>query len=212
MYDSAVPAMASLAGAGDADLVDIVRGCGAAAARAEAVKLAAIVEFWERRCAPERARWACDDWDAAAAEIGCALNISSGRASGQMTLGLALRDRFPRLGRLLAAGWVPVSLVTTIVYRAALVVDPATWARLDDVFVDAVREWGLLSQKKLETAVDAWIERYDPDAVRRLRTGLQSFGLSEVAESAERSCLVVFVTPRQWVEPHRGVQPLVSHR
>ncbi|WP_133057197.1 DUF222 domain-containing protein, partial [Mycolicibacterium chubuense] len=110
--------------AGDADLVDIVTGCGAAAARAEAVKLAAIVEFWERRRAPERAGWACDDWDAAA-EIGCALNISSGRASGQMTLGLALRDRFPRLGRLLAAGRVPVSLVTTIVFRSALVVDPA---------------------------------------------------------------------------------------
>ncbi|KRE26950.1 hypothetical protein ASG82_10660, partial [Mycobacterium sp. Soil538] len=173
MYDSAVPPMASLAGAGDADLVDIVRGCGAAAARAEAVKLAAIAELWERRRAPERARWACDDWDAAAAEIGCALNISSGRASGQMDLGLALRDRYPRLGRLLAAGQVPVTLVTTLVYRAALVVDPATWARLDDVFVDAVREWGLLSQKKLETAIDAWIEQYDPDAVRRLRTGMQ---------------------------------------
>ncbi|KRE27685.1 hypothetical protein ASG82_15020, partial [Mycobacterium sp. Soil538] len=173
MYDSVVPPMASLAGAGDADLVDIVRGCGAAAARAEAVKLAAIAEVWERRRAPERARWACDDWDATAAEIGCALNISSGRASGQMTLALALRDRFPRLGRLLAAGRVPMSLVTTIVFRAALVVDPAVLARLDGVFVDAVREWGLLSQKKLETAVDAWIEQYDPDAVRRLRTGMQ---------------------------------------
>ncbi|WP_412178253.1 DUF222 domain-containing protein, partial [Mycolicibacterium chlorophenolicum] len=164
--------MASLAGAGDADLVDIVAGCGAAAARAEAVKLAAIVEFWERRQTPARARWACDDWDAAAAEIGCALNISSGRASGQMTLGLALRDRFPRLGRLLAAGRVPLSLVTTIVFRAALVVDPAVLARLDRVFVDAAREWGLLSQKKLETAIDVWIDRYDPDAVRRLRTGM----------------------------------------
>ncbi|RZT24995.1 uncharacterized protein DUF222 [Mycobacterium sp. BK558] len=168
-----VPPMASLAAAGDADLVDIVAGCGAAAARAEAVKLAAIVEFWERRRTPARARWACDDWDAAAAEIGCALNISSGRASGQMTLGLALRDRFPRLGRLLAAGRVPLSLVTTIVFRAALVVDPAVLARLDGVFVDAVREWGLLSQKKLETAIDVWIDKYDPDAVRRLRTGMQ---------------------------------------
>ncbi|SPX99436.1 protein of uncharacterised function DUF222 [Mycolicibacterium chubuense] len=173
MYDSAVPPVASLAGAGDADLVDIVTGCGVAAARAEAVKLAAIVEFWERRRAPERARWACDDWDAAAAEIGCALNISSGRASGQMTLGLALRDRFPRLGRLLAAGRVPLSLVTTIVFRSALVVDPAILARLDGIVVDAVREWGLLSQKKLETAIDATIEQHDPDAVRRLRTGMQ---------------------------------------
>uniref|UniRef100_UPI000A4EA412 DUF222 domain-containing protein n=1 Tax=Mycolicibacterium chlorophenolicum TaxID=37916 RepID=UPI000A4EA412 len=181
MYDSVVPPMASLAAAGDADLVDIVAGCGAAAARAEAVKLAAIVEFWERRQTPARARWACDDWDAAAAEIGCALNISSGRASGQMTLGLALRDRFPRLGRLLAAGRVPLSLVTTIVFRAALVVDPAVLARLDGVFVDAVREWGLLSQKKLETAIDVWIDRYDPDAVRRLRTGMagRSFTLGD---------------------------------
>ena len=100
-----------MAAAGDADLIDIVRGCGAAAARAEAVKLAAIVELWERRCRPERARWACDDWDTAVAEISCALNISPGRASGQLDLALAVRDRFPLLGRLLAAGQVPVTLV-----------------------------------------------------------------------------------------------------
>ncbi len=173
MYDNSVPMMASLGAVGDAGLVDLVAGCAVAAARAEAVKLAAIAEFWERRRRPERQRWACDDWDAAAAEIGCALNISSGRASGQMDMALALRDRFPRLGGLLAAGQIPIALATTIVFRAALVVDPATWVRLDEAFVEAAHGWGLLSQKKLEAAIDVWIERYDPDAVRRLRTGMQ---------------------------------------
>ncbi|MCV7072884.1 DUF222 domain-containing protein [Mycobacterium rufum] len=110
--------------------------------------------------------------------MGCALTISSGRASGQMDLALALRDRYPRLGALLAAGQVPITLVTTIVFRAALVVDPATWARLDAVFVEAVHRWGVLSQKKLEAAIDGGIARYDPDAVRRLRTGMQGRSLT----------------------------------
>ena len=171
MFESPV---ASLADASDAALVDTVAGCARASAQAEAVKLAAIAELQRRRCADgEHARWACDDWDVLAAEIGCALNVSSGRASGQMDLAVALRDRFPRLGHLLMAGQVPMTTATTIVFRAALVVDAATLATLDEMFVDAVTGWGPLSQKKLENAIDAWIEECDPDAVRRLRTGLR---------------------------------------
>lgn len=62
-----------------------------------------------------------------------------------------------------------MDVVTTIVSRTALVLDPATLARLDGHFVDAATEWGVLSQKKLEAAIDVWIETYDPDAVRRVR-------------------------------------------
>jgi hypothetical protein len=175
MYESLGPEVVSLDGAEDSDLIEIVRACAQASARAEAVKLAAIAELQSRRRAPDtvQERWACDDWDATASEIGCALNISAGRAIGQMNLAAALRDRFPRLGRLMHAGLVPLTMVTTIVFRTGLVVDAGTLATLDDVFVDAVRSWGLLSQKKLEDAIDVWIDRYDPDAVRRLRTGVR---------------------------------------
>jgi len=175
MFESTRSGATSRDGADDADLVDIVRACAQASARAEAVKLAAIAELQRRRCAPDtvQERWACDSWDAVASEIGCAMNISAGRASGQMNLAVALRDRFPRLGRLMHAGLVPLTMVTTIVFRTGLVVDPGTLATLDDVFVDAVCSWGLLSQKKLETAIDLWIDRYDPDAVRRVHTGVR---------------------------------------
>ncbi|TDL10244.1 HNH endonuclease [Mycolicibacterium obuense] len=154
----------------DAELVEVMTSSAAAAARAEAVTLAAIAELWRRRRCPERERWVCADWDAAAAEIGCALGMGPGRASTLMDLALALRDRFPGVGALLADGQVTMDVVKTIVSRTALVLDPATLRLLDGHFVDAVAGWGVLSQKKLEAAIDVWIETYDPDAVRRVRT------------------------------------------
>ena len=154
----------------DAELVEVMTSSTAAAARAEAVTLAAIAELWRRRRCPERERWVCADWDATAAEIGCALGIGPGRASTLMDLALAVRDRFPRVGALLADGQVTMDVVKTIVSRTALVLDPATLRLLDSHFVDAVTGWGVLSQKKLEAAIDVWIETYDPDAVRRVHT------------------------------------------
>ncbi|MEH3141766.1 MAG: DUF222 domain-containing protein [Mycobacterium kyogaense] len=161
--------MFELTRVGEADLVDVVTSSVAAAARAEAISLAAIAELWRRRRRPERERWVCADWDATAAEIGAALSISPGRASALMDLAVALRDRFPGLGALLADGRVTLDVVRTVVSRTALVVDPATLARLDGHFVDAASCWGVLSQKKLEAAIDVRIETYDPDAVRRVR-------------------------------------------
>ncbi|OKH68356.1 hypothetical protein EB72_01215 [Mycobacterium sp. SWH-M1] len=154
----------------DADLVEVMTSSAAAAARAEAVTLAAIAELWRRRRCPERERWVCADWDATAAEIGCALGMGPGRASTLMDLALALRDRFPRVGALLADGQVTMDMVKTIVSRTALVLDLATLRLLDGHFVDAVAGGGGLSQNKLEAAIDVWIESYDPDAVRRVRT------------------------------------------
>ncbi|MHA0285272.1 DUF222 domain-containing protein [Mycobacterium sp. C3-094] len=153
----------------EADLVEVMTSSAAAAARAEAMKLAAIAELWRRRRRPERERWVCADWDAAAAEIGAALGISAGRASVQMDLAVAMRDRFPRVGALLADGQVSLDVVRAVVSRTALVLDPSTLRLLDGHFVDAVTGWGVLSQKKLEAAIDVWIQTYDPDAVRRVR-------------------------------------------
>mgnify|MGYP005815214613 CR=1 FL=1 len=175
MFDSGPsPALASVADADDAALVGMIAGWARAATQAEALKLAAIAEWHRRRCDDRlHARWACDAWDAAAAEISCALNISGGRASGQMNLALGLRDRFPQLGRLFLAGMVSVSMVTTIVWRTGLVIDEQALAALDTAFAEAVTQWGVLSQKKLEDAIDVWIDKYDPDAVRRLRTKMR---------------------------------------
>ncbi|MCV7072885.1 hypothetical protein H7H73_23600 [Mycobacterium rufum] len=47
MSEASVPEVGSLRAVDAAGLVDLVTGCAAAAARAEAVKLAAIAEFWD---------------------------------------------------------------------------------------------------------------------------------------------------------------------
>lgn len=161
---------ADLAVASDADVVDAIAGWARVATQAEAFKVAAIGEWQHRNCAdPVGPRWACDDWDNAAAQIGSALNISPGRASGQMDLAVALRDRFPKLGRRFMAGQVPVWMVSMVVWRTALVVDGQALAELDSAFTDAIDGWGVLSMAKLEHAIDMWIDKYDPDAVRRVR-------------------------------------------
>ncbi|MDY7000107.1 MAG: DUF222 domain-containing protein, partial [Actinomycetota bacterium] len=170
MFDIALSGPAVLAQASDGDLIDAITGCAAAAAAAEARKFAALAEFHRRRCAdPQRARWACDDTDAAAAEIGAALTVSTGRAVGLMDTALILRDRLPKLNRRFLAGQVYERVVARIVWLCALVVDDAVWAALDEQFAEGATSWGVLSGEKLDTAITVWIELHDPDAVRRAR-------------------------------------------
>ena len=95
----------SLAEADDATVVAAIEGWGRAKTIA-ARRHAAVAELISRRCAgnedDERSHWACDQWDAAAAEIGAALNLSPRRASTQMYLAQSLRERPPRRGVVLA--------------------------------------------------------------------------------------------------------------
>jgi hypothetical protein len=71
---------------------------------ADARKYAAIAELEPRRNTGEHPNWACDDWDAAAAEVAAALNVGHGRASCEMDVAVMLRDRFPKVGALFLAG------------------------------------------------------------------------------------------------------------
>jgi Domain of unknown function (DUF222) len=75
-------------------------------AAAAARRLAAIAELVPRRdIGPtDYAQWSCDNWDAVAAEVAAAQGISHGMASGQIYLGVALRDRVPRVAALFADG------------------------------------------------------------------------------------------------------------
>ncbi|WP_353612288.1 DUF222 domain-containing protein, partial [Mycobacterium sp. ACS4331] len=65
----------------DAAVVSAISGFARAEAAAAAGRLAAIHALMELRVTDEDecARWACDTWDACAAEIGAALSISSRR-------------------------------------------------------------------------------------------------------------------------------------
>ena len=155
----------------DAEVIDTITDRARASAVADAERYAAIAELQRRRCTgdDERRFWACDDWDGAAAELSAALNIGHGRASGEMDLAVALRDRLPRVGALFHAGVLNGRRVWLIEQRTAHVTDPETLAALDEVIADRILGWGPLSVYKLTMTLDAEVEKLDPAAVRRVQ-------------------------------------------
>ena len=172
MFDSSLPGPAALAEASDRELIEAITGWSTTAAAAQARMLAALAERRRRAGAaadadPARARWACDPVDEAAAQIGCALTVSHGRALSLMDTAVILRDHLPRLNARFLAGQVSDRVVARIVWLCALVVDDQVWAALDEQFAAAASTWGVLSGDKLDTAITVWIHTLDPDAVRR---------------------------------------------
>ena len=85
-------------------MVDTITGEARASAASDARRYGAIAELERRRNTGEHGSWACDDWDAAAAEVAAALNIGHGRACGEMDLAVVLRDRLPKVAALFLAG------------------------------------------------------------------------------------------------------------
>ena len=154
--------------ADDAGVLAAIESAARAEAAAAAQRLAAVAELARRRCGDaERALWACDSWDAAAAEVSAALNISRGQASGQMHLGLTLFRRLPRVAELFAQGVLGLRVVSAIADRTALVGDDDVLAAVDEAMAEHASTWGPLSAYKLEQAIDLWVDRLDPGAVRR---------------------------------------------
>lgn len=153
----------------DAGLIELITASAAAEARAAARRLAAIAELTTRRCnsaqGRERELWVCDGWDGAAAELAAAQGIGHRAASTLMHQGLALRDRLPQLGALLASGAVSARTATTVAWRTHLITDPDTLAAVDAELAAAITGWGALSPAKLERTVDVLIDRHDPAAV-----------------------------------------------
>jgi hypothetical protein len=158
----------------DAALVDAISGWARSSAVSDAMKYAAIAEFERRRGTDEHADWACDDWDAAAAEIAAALNIGHGRASGEMDLAVMLRDRFPKVAALFLLGDVNARRVWLIANRTYLVTDAEALAELDEVIAERITNWGPLSEYKLTKAIDVWVDKIDPGALRRTRNDARS--------------------------------------
>lgn len=169
MFDS------ELVSADDAAVVAAIEEWAASEAQAAARRLAAIGELVRRRCSDdEQARWACDSWDAAAAEVSAALGVTHGRASGEMHLSQILRHRLPRVAELFMAGRLSYRVCRAIAWRTDLVEDDEALALIDGALAEAALGWGPLSEYKLEQAIDVWIDRYDPGALRRTRTSARS--------------------------------------
>lgn len=159
--------------ADDTAVVGAIGDWARAEAAAAACRLAAIGELVERRCPGDhldpdlvdpRSRWACDPWDATAAEVGAALGISPRRASSMMYLAQSLRDRLPKVNALFLAGRIGARLVSMISWRTHCVVGEAAMAAIDAEIAQAAQRWGALSDRRVETLIDVAVDAHDPQA------------------------------------------------
>jgi len=122
---------------------------------------------WAEDGSAEREQWCLDNWDAVVAEIGAAQNVSAGVASHQLLVAQALRERLPRVAEVFATGAISYRMVNAIVARTRLIQDPEALAKVDAELAAHVTGWGSLSVAKTQTAIDYWVDRYDPGALRR---------------------------------------------
>ncbi len=132
-------------------------------------QLLAVGEFAVRRIeqqTDEQNFWCVDGWEVIAAEIGAELGISRGRASSQMRYGIALLERFPKLGEVFVAGQVDFRVIAAAIFRTDLVTDKGALAEIDAQLAHKAPSWNKLSREKITELVDWMVIDLDPDAVR----------------------------------------------
>lgn len=176
MFESRVAAAAAADGAA------AVTGWAEVENAACARRVAAIADLIALRIADvepgQREQWRLDHWAALSAEVGAALGVPPGVASHQMTVALALYDRLPRVAEVFAAGAVPYAVVNAVVFRTAPVKDAQALAKVDADVATHIRDWARWPTARVEQAIDYWIDRYDPYALRRNEIGGRSRSVS----------------------------------
>jgi hypothetical protein len=167
----------------EAGLVTTVEEATRAEAAAAALRLAAVGELLTRRIPDpgddDTSALACDGFDSAAAEVAAAMNVSHGKACGQLRIAETLRDRLPRIAALFTQGRLSTRVVYAITWRTRLVVDDVVWARLDEALHERAQMWGPLADEALTGAVDALLYEYDRAAVIHVKERIRGrdFGI-----------------------------------
>ena len=168
MFESLVSSAAGTSGA------SAVAAWSRAESSACARKVAAMAVLFETAHAAEgsaeRDLWCTDTWDNVSAHLGATLRITTGAASNQLLIAVALHERFPLVAAVFADGLITYSLVRTVVQRGALVVDPSALRELDRLLADALSTREPMSVATLEKTVDAFVAQVDPHAVHRTET------------------------------------------
>jgi hypothetical protein len=151
----------------DADLVDAMSEYARVESAAIAGRLAAVGELYARRAVEwaERELWCTDPFEAVAAEVSAAQNISRARAGTQIRHARDLRERLPKVAVVFADGRVDYRMVATIINRCSNVTDDVI-AELDAALAEVIPRWMKLSIPKLADRIDQWIAKMDPDGVR----------------------------------------------
>ncbi len=173
MFDIELPDLPAVRGLDDAGLIEAMRDTARLESAVMARRLAAVAELYHRRLAEqdadERAQWCIDGWEQVAAEVAAAQGISRGRAAGQLRYGLALAERLPKLGELLAAGEVDFRVVSAVVFRTELMADDDAVRRVDGWLARHAHRWSRWSYRKIVEVTDYAIQQLEPAAVRVAR-------------------------------------------
>ncbi len=143
--------------------------CAAAREESAAIarRLAAVGELDAVRSVEwaDRQLWCADPFEAVAAEVSVAQNISRGRAGTQIRYARELRDRLPKVAEAFAAGDIDFRMVSVIIARVSNVAD-AVIADVDAALAGLAPRWMKLSSPKLADRIDGWIAKFDADGVR----------------------------------------------
>lgn len=151
----------------DADLIDAMAEASRAESAAAAGRIAAVGELYARRAVEwaERELWCADPFEAVAAEVSAAQNISRGRAGTQIRYARELRERLTKIADLFAAGDLDLRMVSAIINRTSNVTDEAI-ADVDEALARCAPTWMKLSGPRLADRIDMVIAKIDPDGVR----------------------------------------------
>ncbi len=91
-----------------------------------------------------------------------------------MQLGVTLRHQLRQVAALYLDGRVSYRVISAINWHTHLVDDDEPLAQIDTALAKRAAAWGELSDYKLEQAIDFWVRRHDPDALRRTRVSARS--------------------------------------
>ncbi|OMC38148.1 hypothetical protein A5740_03480 [Mycobacterium sp. GA-1841] len=161
----------------DAALIGALEHRTRAEAVAAAQRLALIGEVVARHCDDEddvSAYSAIDGWEIAAAAVSAACNVSRHQASGQMRIAQALRQRLPKVAAVFARGEVSAKVIAAITWHTQNILDPEALELVDTALAGTAHSYGALSVDKAEQAIDVWVEKFEPAALRRGRTAARS--------------------------------------
>ena len=168
MFDSLVAATAGARGA--TAVGGWARVESAACARRLAAMVALLDEAYAADGSGEQDQWCVDNFDAVAAHIAATQCLTTGAAGNLLYLAAALHEQFPKVAAVFADGLISLSLVRTIITRTRLAILPEARRQIDDALAAACRNWEPMSKVKTEQFIDAVIEQFDPNAVRRTQT------------------------------------------
>jgi Domain of unknown function (DUF222) len=156
--------------AAPARLVGVLDDTARAEARLIATRMAAVADLLAQRTAELNVEGVHPNYmivtgfARTSAEVGAALNLTSGAASRLVSQAEALRDHLPRLAALLANGDTDWRTVEIVIARTRFV-SPTVMAQIDAELAEQIGGWQCWSDGRITTTVDAKVNSLDPAAI-----------------------------------------------